>query len=272
MRRSIRGAQWPATFRRWFGIPLLGGLILAGGCTSTHDQSVAFVRSDEAEVAVGTYIVRAPDALLIHAPGAPEIDGAIYGVRPDGKIVLRLLGEVDVAGLSTEQISAKLRAQLSRYYVEPEVAVAVANYRSQYYYVFGEVTSPGPRICTGRDSLLLALADAQPNFFAWRSQIRVVRPSPDGGERRVLIIDMDKMVDAGNTEQDMLLQPGDIIHVPPTPLAWVGHRVRELLYPVQPVLDAYNAPAQGIDSTRTYESEFGSGGSSGGGTRRRFSP
>ncbi len=236
---------------------LLLTLLFTTGCATRHDQLVAFLRSHEAEVATGDYVVRPPDTIRVHAPMADEVDGATQTVRADGKVVLRLLGEIDVVGLTTHEIAKKVKAQLSRYYVDPEVEVEVARYASQFYYVFGEVHQPGPRQFTGRDTLVQALAEAMPTDLAWRSQIRVVRPAADEEERKVIVIDLDKMVYEGDLTMNVLLQEGDIIQVPPTPLAWLGHRVRELLYPVDPVMDAYNTPARLIESTNTYEDHFG---------------
>jgi polysaccharide export outer membrane protein len=233
--------------------------VVTAGCATTHDQLAAFVRAHEAEVSTGQYVVRPPDSIMIHAPDAPELDGMHSIVRPDGKIALRLLGEVDVAGLTIEEIAVKLKAQLARYYVDPEVVVELGSNRSQYYYVFGEVTSAGPRPFTGRDTLLKALAEAQPTYLAWRARIRILRPSPDAEERKVIVVDLDRIVERGDTTSDVLLQPGDVIQVPPTPLAWIGHRIRELLYPVGPLMNAYTTPAAPIAATHAYEEEFGNG-------------
>jgi len=252
-------------------IAVLATLLASAGCASQHEQMVAFLRAHEAEVSTGSYVVRPPDTIVISAPRVPEVDGTAQMVRTDGKVVLRLLGEVEVAGLSTEQIADKLKAQLSRYYVEPDVVVQVIGYNSQFYYVFGEVGARGPRRFTGRDTLLMALAEAQPTWLAWRAQIRVTRPSVTEQERKVIVVDLDKMIQSGDTTMNVLLQEGDIIEVPPTPLAWVGHRFRELMYPVDPVLRAYNTPADAIQSTNTYEDELGSSSrDNSDGWRRRF--
>ncbi|MEW6249694.1 MAG: polysaccharide biosynthesis/export family protein [Planctomycetota bacterium] len=231
------------------------------GCTPRHAEVKAFVRSHETEVAIGHYLIRPPDALRIHAPGIQELDGALEQVRPDGKVALRLLGEVDVAGLTTAEVASKLRNLLARYYVDPEVIVNVSGFRSQKYYVFGEVSYGGAKPFTGRDTLLKALAEAQPTFLAWRARIRVVRPSPDPANRRVMIVNMDELALAGDQTQDLLLQPGDVIEVPPTPLAWIGHRIREVLYPVGPLLQAYTLPAAPLEAHDTYEDEFDDDGS-----------
>lgn len=254
-------APWrEVRWRRPAGGAVVAWLLLLGlhGCAANpHGQTVAFLRADEHTVAAGQYVVMPPDAVTIHAPVAPEVDGVTRQVRPDGKITLRLLGEVDVAGLTTEQIAEKLRAQLARYYVEPEVAVDVVRYGSQFIYVFGEVVHPGRRIYTGRDTLLSVLAEARPTFLAWRSRVRVVRPAADEAGRKVIIVNLDQMVRGGQVEQNVLLQPGDVIEVPPTPLAWAGLRVRELLFPITPVVEAYEAPARAVDAHRIYEDEWG---------------
>ena len=237
-------------------LALASPLGLAGCAASTHAQLVEFLRAHEVEVSTGHYVVRPPDLIAFHSPDVPEVDGAAQTVRPDGKVVLRLLGDVDVAGLTTEEIANKLKNLLARYYIDPDVIVEVAGYRSQYYYVFGEVSAAGPRLYTGRDTLLKALAEAQPTYLAWRAQIRVLRPSANEAERKVITIDLDRMLKKGDLTEDFLLQDGDVIQVPPTPLAWIGHRIRELLYPVGPMMGAYTLPALPIEATESYDDHF----------------
>lgn len=265
-KRSVSRRVAAEAARVWvrvFGLMVvwLGTMGLLTGCGPSQKQITAFLKAHEATVSAGQYTVMPPDTIAIHSPTAPEIDGVTQRVRPDGKVALRLLGEVHVAGLNTSEIAAKLRTQLARYYVEPEVVVDVAQYRSKFYYIFGQVMSPGPKPYNGRDTLLKALAEAQPNFLAWRSQIRVTRPSPGGGEKQTLVVDLDKMVRTGNTERNILLQEGDVIEVPPTPLAWMGLRVRELLYPVEPVYRAYTTPSRFMGAQQDYqEGDFQSTG------------
>lgn len=245
-----------------------GCLSLATGCSSTGDQYSRFLRPHEQIVASGEYRVAPPDVVTVNAPVAPEIDGVAQQIRPDGKITLRLLGEVHVAGLTTKEAAEKIAVQLSRFYQNPEVVVGVAQYASQYFYVFGEVAAPGPKPYTGRDTLMMALSAAQPNTYAWKSRIRVTRPGAEGDEPATIIFNLDEMVASGDMNQDVLLQPGDIVEVPPTPIAWVGHQVRALLYPVSPVLRAYDTPANFIQSRNTYRDLDDDDDNDGGGLRR----
>lgn len=226
-------------------IPLLG-------CGPKHEDLKVFLKAHEHQVSAADYRVCPPDAIYISAPGCPEVDGDRQQVRVDGTVSMRLLGEVRVVGLTPSEIAAKLERLLKRYYVDPKVHVRVGGYNSKQYYVLGQVGSPGPRPYTGRDTLMEALAASQPNELAWRSQIKVIRPSPEKNERHTITIDLDKMVQGGDMRTNFLLQEGDIVYVPPTPLAWVGLRIRELLFPVSPIMSAYTAPAQAMDAYDTY--------------------
>lgn len=230
---------------------VVAALTLTSGCANQHAQLVEFLHSDEQMLATGAYEVMPPDAIRILAPVSREIDRQVARVRPDGKVSLELLGDVQVAGLTPEQIADKIANLLTRYYTEPKVVVEVADYRSQVFHIFGEVYRPGPKPFTGRDTILAALSEAQPNFLAWKSQIRLTRPIRDG-RKHTVVIDLDRMLREGDPQQDFLLQPGDVIEVPPTPLAWIGHRVREVFYPVQPAVDTYVAPSRAVDANDTY--------------------
>ncbi|MBN1344658.1 MAG: polysaccharide export protein [Phycisphaerae bacterium] len=223
------------------------------GCEDNHEDLKVFLKAHEHKVSASSYQVQPPDVMLISAPGCPEVDGDAQAIRTDGMISLRLLGEVRVVGLTPSEIAAKLEKLLKRYYVDPKVHVRVGGYNSKVYYVMGEVGMAGPKPYTGRDTLMDALAKAQPTFLAWKSQIKVVRPSANKNENHTIIIDVDKMVKEGDMRQNVLLQQGDVVYVPPTPLAWVGLRIRELLYPVGPVIQAYSAPADFLDSYDTYK-------------------
>ncbi|MCH7527040.1 MAG: hypothetical protein IID39_06360, partial [Planctomycetes bacterium] len=92
------------------------------------------------------------------------------------------------------------------------------------------------------DTLVHALIRAQPTNIAMRKRVKVIRPSPLDEQRHEIEIDVDKMIRAGDTRLNILLEPGDVVYVPPTPLGWLGLKVRELLFPVEPVYEAYTTP------------------------------
>ena len=88
--------------------------------------------------------------------------------------------------------------------------------------------------------------------MAWKSQVKLIRPSAAPGERRELTVDVDKIMKTGDLRGNYLLQNEDIIYVPPTPLAWIGKRLQEILFPFSPVLNAYQTPANFMNATDVY--------------------
>jgi len=226
----------------WLGLAV--GVLASTGCATKNADMLHFLREHEHEVSAIEYRVGIPDTIGISAPRILEIDGETQQIQPDGKVNLRLLGEIKVVGMTAKEIAAKIEVLLGRFYVDPKVSVRVVNYLSKVYYVHGQAGGPGPKPYTGRDTLIDAVLDAGVNFMSWTSRVTVTRPSHDGSPARTLLVDIDRMLKTGDWSENILLEPDDIVYIPPTPLAWVGQRVQEVLYPVSPVLQAYTAPLE----------------------------
>jgi polysaccharide export outer membrane protein len=212
-----------------------------------------FLREHEHEVSATEYRVGIPDEISVSAPRILEIDGETQSIQPDGKINLRLLGEVKVVGMTAKEIAAKLEVLLGRYYTDPKVNVRVMQYESKKYYVQGQVFAAGPRAYTGRDTLIDAVLTSGLNFMSWTAKTKVIRPSHGETPVRTLHVDVDMMVKTGDWSQNILLEPDDIVYIPATPLAWVGLRLQELLFPVSPVMQAYLTPADVMYAQDYYE-------------------
>ena len=227
---------------------------LGGGCAPKQTDMLHFLRENEHEVSAIEYRVGVPDSVGISAPRILEIDGENQRIQPDGKINLRLLGEVKVVGMTAKEIAAKLEVLLSRYYVDPKVSVRVTAYASKKYYVTGQAQT-GPRIYTGRDTLLDAVLTSGVSFLSWTSRVHVVRPG-HGEPPQTIVVDVDEMLRSGDWSKNILLEPDDVVHVPATPLAWVGLRLREVVFPVQPIVDAYTAPADIMYADDVYDDEY----------------
>lgn len=223
----------------------------SAGCSTKYEDLKVFSQAHLQDVAASNYRMAPPDVILIESPTAAEVDSEVQRIRSDGMIALRLVGEVQVSGLTPEELAVKLEDLLSRYYESPRVTVRVMSYESKSIYVFGQVMNRGAQPFTGRDTLMNAIAQAGPNFLAWGAQVRVIRPSPNPGERHEVTVNVDKILESGDTTKNFLLQEGDIVFVPPTPLGYVGLRIQELLFPISPALSTYNAPAQVMNTTDT---------------------
>jgi len=240
-------------------LSILGAIaMLTCGCSNTHRDVVSFLKAHEHEVSAIEYRVGIPDAIQISAPRVLEIDGVNQVIRPDGKISLRLLGPVKVVGMTEKEIAAKLTELLDPYYESPKVQVRVSGYHSKKIYLSGLVGSGAQSggtgftnvseqwraiPYTGRDTVLDIIAQTNLSFIAWEEEIRVIRSSPHEDERREIHIDVAHMINTGDTSRNVLLQPNDILVIPPTPLGWLGLRVQEVLFTFNPLISGYQYPA-----------------------------
>ncbi len=226
------------------------------GCThQRHADLNQFLHANKYAVSAMEYRIGIPDMIQISAPRIQEINGRGQVVQPNGKITLRLLGEVKVVGMTAKEIASKLRALAKPYYDDPKIHVRVTGYHSKKIYVFGEVRASGPRSFTGRDTLLDVLATSGLTFVAWRSQVQVIRPDPKTNEHSKIYVDVDKLVQGGDQRLNILLEPNDIVYVPPTPLGWLGYRIREVINPFTPVIQAYQFPAVLENASDVYDDD-----------------
>lgn len=223
------------------------------GCAPKYQDLKAFVQAHEPEVAATEYRLQPPDVIAISSPTAPEVDGEIQQLRSDGKLSLKLLGEVHGANMTPRELASKLEELLGRYYVSPSVSVRVVSFESKKIYVFGQVSRPGTLPFTGRDSVLDVLAQAQPDPAAWGSQVKVIRPSATPKERREIVVDIDRMMQTGDLRENVLLQEGDIVYIPPSPLACVSLGMVRWLFPFQQAATAYSLPANFIGANEYYK-------------------
>jgi protein involved in polysaccharide export with SLBB domain len=243
-----------AALPKW-GLGIIAATLGCTGCAAKNADMLHFLREHEHEVSAIEYRIGIPDTIGISAPRILEIDGETQRIQPDGKINLRLLGEIKVVGMTAKETAAKLEVLLSRYYVDPKVSVRVLSYASKKYYVCGQVSAPGPKPYTGRDTLLDAVLKSGVSFLSWTSRVKVIRPAHDDTPVRNLEVNVDEMIKKGSWTQNVLLEPDDVVYVPPTPIAWLGQRVQEALFPVSPVVQAYRTPAQFMDAYDYYDDE-----------------
>jgi len=207
------------------------------GCFSSNQADIeAFLRPDKVDVTAESYVLQPPDEIQVHCSEVPEIDQQRQRIRPDGKISFEDLGEIEAAGRTTAQLANILRDKVLELYKlegEKPIDVRITAYQSKVYYVLGQVQVPGPKIYTGRDTVLTALAGAMPNPMAWKERIQVIRPSSDINVKpEIFEVNFDRMAIHGDTSKDVLLQQGDIIYVPPTVLAVVALKIEEVLRPL----------------------------------------
>jgi len=214
-------------------------LIMIGltGCFSSHTQDIrAFRKPYEVNVTAESYVLQPPDEIEILCSKVPEIHMQRQYIRPDGKISFEGLGELEVAGKTIDEVANILRTKILQLYSlkgDNPIDVRIATYKSKVYYVLGQVFSPGPKMYTGRDTVLSAIAEAQLNPMAWLERIQVIRPSDSELVRpEIFEVNFERMRVHGDTTKNVLLQEGDIVYVPPTILAALALKVEEVIRPI----------------------------------------
>ncbi len=212
-------------------------LVSLTGCFSSNPKDIqAFVRPAQVSVTTESYILQPPDEIEVHCSKVPEINLQRQRIRPDGKISFEALGEFEAAGKTPEELANELQQKVMQLYTltgDKPIDVRLIAYQSKVYYVLGQVYLPGPKVYTGRDSLLSALAEAQPNPMAWIERVQVIRPSADKSVKpKIFEVNFDRMMAHGDNSKNVLLQEGDIIYVPPTVLAAIAMKVEEIIRPI----------------------------------------
>ena len=207
------------------------------GCFSSNPEDIrAFQKPQDIDVTMDYYILQPADEIHISCSAVPEIHDDRQKIRPDGKVSYELIGEIQAAGKTPEELCEDIRLKVLKTNIlkdEKPVDILISAYQSKYFYVLGQVDLPGPRLCSGRDLATRAINLAQPNGLAWKERIHIIRPSSDINIKPAIFeLNYDRVMAYGDETKDVLLQEGDIIYVPPTVLGWMALKVEEFLNPI----------------------------------------
>jgi len=238
-------------------ITLLLMSMCLSGCFSSYPPDIKhFKMPYEVNTTSESYILQPPDEVQILCNRVETIHQQQQKIRPDGKISFEEFGEITAAGKTPAQLSDELKNKVIEYYklsYDHPVDVRIFSFQSKVYYVLGQVNAPGPRIYTGRDSVLNAISMAQPNPMAWLERIQIIRPSEHADEKpKIFELNFDRMSAHGNTTKNVLLQEGDIIYVPPTVLGWMALKIEEAIRPIARAFSGIYTVRRGLDSDRYY--------------------
>jgi polysaccharide export outer membrane protein len=157
------------------------------------------------------YRIGPEDLLHISVWGNEELTNDVV-VRPDGKISIPLLQDVQAEGLTARELAGVIHQKLLAYIKDPNVSVIVKEINATKISVIGYVVRPGTFPLRGDLSVLQALSQAG-GFtpFASPRKIKLIRKKD--GKTEVRVINYYRMINKGG-EGDYLLKPGDTIVVP----------------------------------------------------------
>jgi polysaccharide biosynthesis/export protein len=158
------------------------------------------------------FVIGAQDVLVIDVWQEKELS-AKAEVRPDGKITLPLINDIQAAGLKPSELKDSIQKALAKYVTDPQVTVMVEQINSRVVFMTGEVNRPGALPLVRPMTVLQALTlVGGPNQFANARKIYVMRTV--NGKSVKFPFDYKKTLKVGPGKDNIILQPGDTVVVP----------------------------------------------------------
>jgi polysaccharide export outer membrane protein len=188
------------------------------------------------------YVLVADDQVEIVVQRVPEVSRNVI-VRPDGRISLPLVGDVDAAGRTPVELAAQLTGLFAKRLVDPEVAVITTRVRPAMVYVAGEVQAPSAVPLHEAATAIQAITRTGGfKRSAATNDVVLIRLNPDGHLRATRLPSLMKGFDGQPNSYLTLslvtLQPDDLIFVPENGRSQFTRAVNDLI----------NTPLSGINS------------------------
>ena|ERR1700722_4432616 len=222
----------------------LAALILASiwaltGCVTASDvplhtiislpvsQGVALSRQ-----AVGAiYVITAADDLTVRFYFNPQLDEDVR-VRPDGKISLSLVGELDAKGKTPQALSQEITAAYAQYLAKSTAVVIVRRFSNARAFVGGSVQRPGiVDMQLGSVTALQSIAIAGgATDAATLKDVILVRKLPDQKQPFIMDLNLIRALNGSDPEQDVELMPDDEVFVPRSGMASTNLALQQLIY------------------------------------------
>jgi polysaccharide export outer membrane protein len=159
-----------------------------------------------------SYVIGPEDVLDVNVWKEPDMT-RVVPVRPDGKITLPLINDVQAAGSTPQQLASAVTERLHKFLTEPQVTVIVTQINSQRVFVVGEVLRAGAFPLVPGTTVLQALASAGGfTTFANVKKIHVMRTV--NGKHIEIPFNYREVLKGDNPDQNIKLEPGDTVVVP----------------------------------------------------------
>ena len=183
---------------------VLAGAIVCSACASR-------ARMPSARPEMGEYRIGREDVLEVVVWHEPELT-RVVPVRPDGRISLPLVGELDAAGRTPAELQATVSRALERWVRDTQVAVLVREVNASRVFVLGEVTKPGGFALRGPLTVMQAIALAGGRTEFAKDEVVWLRQLPAGKTERISLSFRDLV--QGEAVGTLWLRPGDVLYVP----------------------------------------------------------
>jgi polysaccharide biosynthesis/export protein len=188
---------------------LAGQLSCAQGIVTTENSANSGSVQAPA-VSPSAYKIGVGDVLHISVWEVPQLTETAV-VRPDGKVSMPLIADLDVAGLTPETVEATLTERLTKFVHKPRVTVTVQEIHSRMVYITGEVQRPGAYpLLDSMNVVQLVARSGGLTDFAKKKQMYVLRAANSSQVK----VNYDKALKGQAPQQNVELAPGDTVVVP----------------------------------------------------------
>jgi polysaccharide export outer membrane protein len=185
----------------------IGSLIVLAIATPVFAQT----RAADPVVPPG-YVIGADDVLSIVFWKDKEMS-ADAQVRPDGRIALPLINEVQAAGLTPEQLREKITEESKKYIEDASVTVVVREINSRKVFITGEINKPGTYPLTSPTTVMQLIAMGG-GLREYADSKKIVIMRTENGKQKRLPFNYKDIIDGKNLQQNVELKPGDTVVVP----------------------------------------------------------
>jgi polysaccharide export outer membrane protein len=177
-----------------------------GTAAASQEQKALSATADS------TYVIGPEDGLDINVWKEPDVSRAVP-VRPDGKISLPLLNDIQAAGLTPMQLQEVITQGLKKFITGPQVTVIVTQINSRRIYVMGEIARPGAFPMLPNMTILQALSTAG-GFSQYAKLGAIYLLRSEDGRQVTYPFNYKEVIRGRRPEQNIALKPGDTIVVP----------------------------------------------------------
>jgi len=175
-------------------------------------RATALANSNALDTAV-EYQIGPEDVLDISVWKNPELSRTVP-VRPDGKVSLPLLNDIQAQGRTPDELRDALKQAAQAFVEDPNPTVMVKEIKSRRVFITGQVEKPGPYPLTGETTVLQLIAMAGGiREFADGSNITIIRKG-ENGRTEILPFNYRDVLKRKNLTQNVQLKPGDTVVVP----------------------------------------------------------
>lgn len=187
------------------------------------------------------YRLQPGDRIEIHSQFHEQLTGEAT-VGPDGQVSIPAIGQFQGVGLTSDELAAEITRRAALTYREPQITVSVKEFTTYRAYIGGEVKKPGYVILKPGMTTLRAVMER--GGFAYSARLDSVLHiawNAQGGYAAKRL-DLRRVLETGDTSQDLALGPNDVIYVPATWITNADLWVRQWIIDLIPVREPMTRP------------------------------